>query len=1076
MAANLTSCSRCGAPLLMDSAPGHCPACLLSLGLSTVAGERSRNRAGGVLPVHPAARLPGEVPSRFFADYELLEEIARGGMGIVYRARQVSLNRPVALKMILDGPLASRGFIERFHLEAESAARLNHPNIVPIYEIGEHEGRHFFSMELLEAGDLRKRMADFELPREKSAATEQRQKRIARVMATVAGAVHHAHERGILHRDLKPANILFDKEGEPHVTDFGLAKLVSEENFLTQSGTVLGTPAYMAPEQASAEPAQLTTAADIYSLGAILYHLLAGRPPFQAATALDTMRQVIEVEPAPPDQVNQAVDRDLATITLKCLEKDPARRYASARALARDLSSWLEGETIAARPATRAESFSRWCRRKPALAALGATVILLLLTLLGTSITAALRIERARKTAVIAQQKAIGELWKSYLDQARARRWSGRSGRRFESLRAITNAAAIRKTIELRNEAIAALAVSDMFPIGGEPRTKQKTDRLAIDFARNRYLLSDSQGVTIRRLDNGAELFRVSNGSSRIELATFSADGSLVLLNYFDGSDRVWNVAEGRFIWESKEGLESTSLSSDSQNLAYSTTNRQLVILSFKHPEHPKTIALPTLIWGLCWNPDGASIAAMGEKQVLVIGLETAKVTAHFPFDRQPISIVWHPDGKRLVEGGDEQIIHLLDVPAAKEIAVLEGHLGDVTALRCSPDGTLLASDSWDGTLRLWDLASLKNVMTVSAGPEGIEFAPDGRRLSVYSWSESRIDLFEILTNAATVQLILAGQQRPHSGCALLFGPGGDWLASSEDTALQFWNVESARPIARWENRPSDTLQMLPEGSGLFGWTPDGFYRLVMCPTNASRESTRLERFIPEVPPSLQSQCPPEFLTKFRAERLPERSGASRDGRTLALAYKDRCYVFDMNRGALQAVTGSQALMKYVSVSPDARWVATGGWHNRNVKIWDAATGRQEAELPTETMPSVLFSPDGQWLVSSTGGEYRFWHTGDWRPAHRIARSVNGDLPGPMAFSADGKLLAVANSTRNIHLVSPNTGELLAELAPLPDNEIVALALSADGSELALTRVGAPPELWHLGRIRKDLAALGLDW
>ena len=273
---------------------------------------------------------------RYFGDYELGSVLGRGGMGVVYQARQVSLNRPVALKMIKAGVLAGDDELRRFQNEAEAVALLDHPGIVPVYEIGEHNGQKYFSMKLVPGGSLVERLATY----------KDDPKATASLLAEVAEAVQHAHMRGILHRDLKPANILIDAEGHGHITDFGLAKRVEADAEMTASGAILGTPAYMAPEQATGRRGAITTATDVHGLGSVLYALLTGQAPFAGDSVVDTLAKVKEQPPAPPRKLNARVPRDLEVICLKCLEKDPRRRYASAQAVADDLRAWLETRPI----------------------------------------------------------------------------------------------------------------------------------------------------------------------------------------------------------------------------------------------------------------------------------------------------------------------------------------------------------------------------------------------------------------------------------------------------------------------------------------------------------------------------------------------------------------------------------------------------------------------------------------------------------------------------------------------------------------------------------------------------------
>lgn len=325
------------APTINDSGENRTPAATVDERIEAAADDpsaRTLHLADGTAPVFVVA-----VGERF-GEYELLTEIARGGMGVVYRARQAALDRVVALKMILSGRLANPDDVERFKTEANAAARLQHPNIVAVHDVGEQSGQHYFTMEYIEGISLDQKLAHGPLA----------SKVAARYVRILARAVHYAHKQGILHRDLKPSNILIDVEDEPHITDFGLAKRLGRgDSGQTRTGAILGTPSYMAPEQAQGRVSELGPACDVYSLGAILYELITGKPPFKAETPLDTVMQVIENDPVPPHLVNEHVDHDLETICLKCLQKDPALRYASAEELGEDLERYLKGESITAR-------------------------------------------------------------------------------------------------------------------------------------------------------------------------------------------------------------------------------------------------------------------------------------------------------------------------------------------------------------------------------------------------------------------------------------------------------------------------------------------------------------------------------------------------------------------------------------------------------------------------------------------------------------------------------------------------------------------------------------------------------
>jgi eukaryotic-like serine/threonine-protein kinase len=443
MSNDAQQCPVCGSPKsgwLGD----NCPTCLMRLGASSAQAQNT--------PGKPAAVEANWEAIRNLGDYELFEEIGRGGMGAVYRARQASLNRMVAVKVLLGGQFANETFLKRFRREAEAAASLNHPGIVSIYEVGEQEGQPYFSMELIEGRSLAELTRDSPLPA----------RRAVQLIKAIAEAVHFAHERRLLHRDLKPSNVLVDASDAPHITDFGLAKRFEGDADLTLTGQVLGTPNYMPPEQADPKRGQTSAASDVYSLGAMLYQLLTGRPPFMAETVTQTLRLVAEGEPVSPRLLNPGLSRDLDTICTRCLQKDPKRRYPSAQDLADELGRVLRDEPIQARPITTGEKLVRWCRRKPALAlSIGVAATLLLLIAIGSPI-AIVRINGERERAELARKQESAsriraesaeretkqQLFTSLLKQAQITVRSGELGQRVGALDALRRAAAVSNSVE----------------------------------------------------------------------------------------------------------------------------------------------------------------------------------------------------------------------------------------------------------------------------------------------------------------------------------------------------------------------------------------------------------------------------------------------------------------------------------------------------------------------------------------------------------------------------------------------------------------------------------------------------
>jgi eukaryotic-like serine/threonine-protein kinase len=1065
-------CPNCGADLKAHVLGGLCPKCVLDQAAAALQ-QPEVAEPGSVGPVEAAEPSDRSVPRvsppevgtqiGYIGDYELLEEIARGGMGVVYKARQISLNRPVALKMILAGRLATEAEVKRFHTEAEAAANLDHPNIVAIYEVGHHQGQHYFSMRLVQGQNLHHQIARF--AHDLRAA--------AQLMATVARAIHHAHQRGILHRDIKPRNILMDPTGEPHVTDFGLAKRVDLPSDLTRSETVMGTPDYMSPEQAQGRNNQLTTATDLWSLGAVLYHLLTGRAPFHRETAWETLQAVVNEEPLRPGAINRRVDRDLETICLKCLEKDTARRYASCDAFANDLALWLRNEPIMARPATEWERALKWTKRKPAIAALLAASALI--TALGVAgiLWQLKQTEQARRLAVAREQRAqqaeedaISRLWGSYLAQARANRLSGRPGRRFDSLDVLAKAAAIRSSLELRNEAIACLALPDVRVARRRPL--KPGFGVAFDAHYQRYARVDEAGdISIRRLEDDLEMLRLATGEKPVDASLcFSPNDQFLAVRTKSQSNslcQVWDLARREVIWHAPIPFHSagTVFTPDSLKIAVVAEHGLLHIHPLSPGAQTRTIMLPVPAARSSFDPSGLSLALCGDQTttVYLVRIDTGEVYQQFDHPEIVSGVSWSHDGRLLACACYDHRVYLWSLVTRERQGILEGHTGQATNVKFNWGDDLLVSYGWDGLSRFWDPGPGKLLLSLP-GAMLPPFRRDDAALA-YLVPDHEFGYWEISPAHECRPLDMAGLPL-HGWFSGHFSPDGRLFAIADGLGVRIWDVASKRPIGILPTRLSRSALFHPDGQRLI---VSGEMGIQSWPIYREGQDGQIQ-----IGPPVQL-----------SSRPMSHACLNQDGTLLvagSLSDSSEVTVTDLRHPAKVALLEGHPRPQFTAITPDGRLVATGTWKGKGVKVWDTITAEPIKELPLPTSARVAFSPDGQWLVTGAD-EYQFWKVPSWKRRPIIAREPGGDnSPGFMVFSPDGAMVAllmgrdVGGRDTRVRLVAPATGQELATLeAGRP------LAFTADGAQLATVgEQSGTLVIWDLRRIRQHLATMKLDW
>jgi WD40 repeat protein/serine/threonine protein kinase len=1080
-------CDGCGVELPVNSPEGLCAKCLLAGGLDvlspspdTTTLHTAADELSGPATPFTGTRL------RYFGDYELLEEIARGGMGVVFKARQVSLNRLVALKLITAGALATDELVKRFKAEAEAAASLSHPNIVPIYEIGEHQGQHYFSMGLIEGPNLREAIARrseggrrrAEIGGQRSEVGDRAEKsrekhtprigyepkEAARLLAAVARAVHYAHQRGVLHRDIKPSNILLDSAGEPHLTDFGLAKLVEKESTLTHTNAVLGTPAYMAPEQARGEGKDVTTAADVYGLGAVLYETVTGSPPFGGGTSLETIRQVLEQEPRRPSIFNASVDRDLETICLKCLEKDANRRYSSAEALADDIERWLRSEPIAARAVGNYERVRKWVRRRPAIAALGTLSLVSLIVLAIGSTFAAFRIAAAKQVL----RRNL------YASDVNAAYQSWQTGDAEHTRTLLTNQIPRAGEEDLRG-----------WEWGYLWNRSRQTESASLGLWPNsaNCIAYAPDGRTFATCEEQPVLLRLWDAISHRPLTTFSND---------------LPVPFGYHIAFSRDGKRLLSIDHDGRKVLLWDAQQQRLLGRFTNHTN--------VIFSAAFTPDGNAVLSTGGDVYTTTGpgelklWDTAtfrEITQFKPIDFPILRCDVSSDGRLVAASGGGQIVYLWDLASRALVARLAGHettsQGDVLGLRFSPDGKLLATGDFGGTVRLW------NVWTNQAGWHTNEavvlgshrhpiytvaFSPDGQRL-VSTSRDHTAKLWDVPNQKELATL------RGHRGrvWSADFSRDGRTVATAaQDETVRFWRTDV----------PSeDTLFARNTGQGKTGFSADGRFlawedpnlHLItiwdLAKSNATQQIKGGDFAFSPVGHILALISPEKQVQLWRLDPLTEMTGPPNG----AAPTEWKTPAFSRNGDRLAAINAAGDIQVWTvegwkalgTIDAQAGWVlfprvdetVLSENSDGEITLWRVATHQKIGSFKAHATNfwGQAISPDRRVLATFSNDSALLWDIGTQRQLSRFKGGAGGI--NSLAFSPDGKTLALGTFEGVIQLWNVASGRQAATLQG-HGSFVASLAFSPDGSMLASSGFDKTLRLWK-GAAWQEVARAGLS-